>query len=65
MCDEMYYYRDRCQELERINEFVRVNTLRKVLNSVEYIRDEREKSGLPTYGITMCIEVVRSMLKSG
>jgi hypothetical protein len=62
MCDEIYYYRDRVRELESINSFVKRNTLLSVQNKIEYIRDERANSGLPVHGITMALEVVRTML---
>jgi hypothetical protein len=62
MCDDIHYYKDRVRELESINGFVKRNTLLSVQNRVEYIRDEREKLGLPVSGIDMAIEVVRTML---
>ena len=62
MSDEIYYYRDRVRELESINSFVKRNTLLSVQNRIEYIRDEREKLGLPVSGIDMALEVVRTML---
>jgi hypothetical protein len=62
MCDDVYYYKDRVRELESINSFVKRNTLLSVQNKIEYIRDERANSGLPVHGITMALEVVRTML---
>jgi len=62
MSDEIYYYRDRVRELESINSFVKRNTLLSVQNRIEYIKDEREKLGLPISGIDMALEVVRTML---
>ena len=62
MSDEIYYYKDRVRELESINSFVKRNTLLSVQNRIEYIKDEREKLGLPISGIDMALEVVRTML---
>lgn len=62
MCDDTYYYRDRVRELEDINRFVKRNTLLSVQNRLEYIKNERDNSGLPVGGIDMSLEVVRSML---
>jgi molybdopterin-guanine dinucleotide biosynthesis protein A len=62
MCDEIYYYRDQVKELQAINSFVKSNTLLSVQNRIEYIKDEREKLGLPLSGIEMALEVVRTML---
>jgi len=62
MCDDVYYYKDRVRELESINSFVKRNTLLSVQNKIEYIRDERANLGLPVHGITMALEVVRTML---
>jgi hypothetical protein len=62
MSDDYYYYRDQVKELQTINSFVKKNTLLSVQNRIEYIRDEREKLGLPVSGIDMALEVVRTML---
>jgi hypothetical protein len=62
MCDDVYYYKDQVRELQSINQFVKKNTLLSVQNRIEYIRDEREKLGLPVSGIDMALEVVRTML---
>jgi len=62
MSDDYYYYRDQVKELQTVNDFVRRNTLLSVQNRIEYIRDEREKLGLPVSGIDMALEVVRTML---
>jgi hypothetical protein len=62
MCDDTYYYRDRVRELEDINRFVKRNTLLSLQNRLEYIKNERDNSGLPVGGIDMSLEVVRSML---
>lgn len=35
MSDDMYYYKDQMRELQNVNAFVRVNTLRAVLNKLE------------------------------
>lgn len=32
----MYYYKDQMRELQNVNAFVRVNTLRAVLNKLEW-----------------------------
>jgi len=57
-----YYYRDQVRELQTVNDFVRRNTLLSVQNRIEYVRDEREKLGLPFTGIEMALEVIRTML---
>jgi hypothetical protein len=62
MCDDIYYYRDQVRELQTVNSFVRSNTLLSVQNRIQYIRDERDKLGLPVSGIDMALEVVRTML---
>ena len=62
MSDNYYYYRDQVKELQTVNDFVKRNTLLSVQNRIEYIRDEREKLGLPFSGIEMALEVVRTML---
>jgi hypothetical protein len=62
MSDDYYYYRDQVKELQTVNSFVKRNTLLSVQNRIEYIRDEREKLGLPVSGIDMALEVVRTML---
>jgi hypothetical protein len=62
MSDDYYYYKDQVRELQTVNDFVRKNTLLSVQNRIEYIRDEREKIGLPVSGIDMALEVVRTML---
>jgi hypothetical protein len=62
MSDDYYYYRDQVKELQTVNSFVKKNTLLSVQNKIEYIRDEREKLGLPVSGIDMALEVVRTML---
>jgi len=62
MSDDYYYYRDQVKELQTVNDFVRRNTLLSVQNRIEYVKDEREKLGLPISGIDMALEVVRTML---
>jgi len=57
-----YYYRDQVRELQTVNDFVRRNTLLSVQNRIEYVRDERAKLGLPVHGVTMALEIVRTML---
>jgi hypothetical protein len=62
MCDEVYYYKDQVRELQAINSFVKSNTLLSVQSRIEYVRDERVKSGLPVHGVAMALEIVRTML---
>jgi hypothetical protein len=62
MCDDVYYYKDQVRELQAINSFVKSNTLLSVQNRIEYVRDERAKLGLPVHGVTMALEIVRTML---
>ena len=62
MADDYYYYRDQVRELQTVNSFVKRNTLLSVQNRIEYVRDEREKLGLPLSGIEMALEIVRTML---
>ena len=62
MCDDVYYYKDRVRELESINSFIKSNTLLSLQSKIEYVRDERVKLGLPVHGISMALEIVRTML---
>jgi molybdopterin-guanine dinucleotide biosynthesis protein A len=62
MCDDVYYYRDQVRELQAINSFVKRNTLLSLQSRIEYVKDEREKVGLPLSGIEMALEIVRTML---
>jgi hypothetical protein len=62
MSDDYYYYRDQVRELQTVNDFVRRNTLLSVQNRIEYVKNEREKLGVPIAGIEMALEVVRTML---
>ena len=39
MSDNEYYYRDQMRELQNVNAFVRVNTLRSVLNKLEWLKE--------------------------
>jgi hypothetical protein len=55
MSDE-YYYRDQMRELQNVNAFVRVNTLRIILNKLEWLK---ENGG----DIDHAIEFIRSELK--
>jgi hypothetical protein len=56
MSDNEYYYRDQMRELQNVNAFVRVNTLRTILNKLEWIK---ENGG----SIDHAIEFIRSELK--
>jgi hypothetical protein len=62
MSDDYYYYRDQVRELQTVNDFVRKNTLLSVKSRIEYVKNEREKLGLPFTGIEMALEVIRTML---
>ena len=62
MSNDDYYYKDQVKELQIVNSFVKRNTLLSVQNKIEYIRDERANSGLPVHGVTMALEIVRTML---
>jgi hypothetical protein len=62
MSDDYYYYKDQVKELQTVNDFVRRNTLLSVQNRIEYIKNEREKLSLPSIGIDMALEVIRTML---
>jgi hypothetical protein len=62
MSDDYYYYRDQVRELQTVNDFVRKNTLLSVQNRIEYVKNEREKLGVPVAGIEMALEVIRTML---
>ena len=39
MTDNEYYYRDQMRELQNVNAFVRVNTLRTILNKLEWLKE--------------------------
>lgn len=56
MSDNEYYYRDQMRELQNVNAFVRVNTLRTILNKLEWIK---ESGG----SIDHAIEFIKSELK--
>jgi hypothetical protein len=62
MSDDYYYYRDQVKELKTVNDFVRKNTLLSVKDRIEYVKNEREKLGVPVSGIEMALEVIRTML---
>jgi hypothetical protein len=62
MSDDYHYYKDQVRELQAINSFVKSNTLLSVQNRIEYVRDERVKLGLPVHGVSMALEIVRTML---
>ena len=42
MTDNEYYYRDQMKELQNVNAFVRVNTLRIILNKLEWFKSMEE-----------------------
>ena len=56
MTDNKYYYRDQMRELQNVNAFVRVNTLRTILNKLEWFQEN---------GNTLddAIEFIKSELK--
>lgn len=56
MSDDMYYYKDQMKELQNVNAFVRVNTLRTILNKLEWFKEN---------GSTLddAIEFIKSELK--
>jgi hypothetical protein len=56
MADNEYYYRDQMKELQNVNAFVRVNTLRTILNKLEWFKEN---------GSTLddAIEFIKSELK--
>ena len=56
MADSMSPYRDQMKELQRVNSFVRSNTLRVVLNKLEWLK---ENNGT----IDHAIEFIRLELK--
>ena len=39
MCDDIYYYKERVRELEAINEFIKNNTLNRVIAKLEWLKD--------------------------
>jgi hypothetical protein len=39
MSDDYYYYKEQARELQNINQFVRSNTLRSVLNKLVWIKE--------------------------
>ena len=56
MSDDYYYYKDQAKELQAVNGFVRTNTLRSILNKLEWIK---ENGG----NIDHAIEFIKSELK--
>lgn len=61
MPDDYYYYKDQVAELQAVNRFVRSNTISSIIGKLEWIKEEREKSGLPNGGIEHAIEAVKAM----
>jgi hypothetical protein len=39
MCDEVHYYKDRVKELESINNFIKDNTLSRVIAKLEWLKE--------------------------
>lgn len=56
MSDNEYYYRDQMRELQNVNAFVRVNTLRVVLNKLEWFKENN-------FTLDNAIEFIKSELK--
>ena len=56
MSDNEYYYRDQMRELQNVNAFVRVNTLRTVLNKLEWFKENNKT-------LDEAIEFIKSELK--
>lgn len=52
----MYYYKDQMRELQNVNAFVRVNTLRTVLNKLESFKENNKT-------LEDAIEFIKSELK--
>lgn len=61
MSDDYYYYKDQVKELQSINSFVRSNTINSIIAKLEWIKEERDKNGLPSGGIDHAIEAVKAM----
>jgi hypothetical protein len=61
--DDYYVQRDLAREYSVSNDLVRRTTLLSVVQKLEWLRDERGKSGLPIGSIVLCIELVKSMIK--
>ena len=57
MSDNEYYYRDQMRDLQNVNAFIRVNTLRSVLNKLELFK---ENGG----NLENAIEYIRMELKT-
>jgi hypothetical protein len=55
--DNEYYYRDQMRDLQNVNAFIRVNTLRSVLNKLELFK---ENGG----NLENAIEYIRMELKT-
>ncbi len=62
MSDDYHYYKEQVRELQNVNEFVRKSTLYSVINKLEWLKEERERLGLPNGGIDYAIESVKAML---
>lgn len=56
MSDNEYYYRDQMRDLQNVNAFIRVNTLRSVLNKLELLKENGKT-------IEDAIEFIRTELK--
>lgn len=61
-CESCDFYKSRIRELENTNSILRKSGILSVKAKIEYIRDERAKSGLPVGGLEMALEAVRSEL---
>ena len=56
MSDNEYYYRDQMRDLQNVNAFIRVNTLRSVLNKLELFKKDGKT-------IDDAIEFIRTELR--
>lgn len=50
---------------QRVNEFVRKNTLQTLINRLEWLRRELDERGAPTNGVVQSMEMAISMMKEG
>lgn len=56
MSDDIYYYKDQMRELQNVNAFVRVNTLRVILNKLKWLKENGAS-------LDHAIEFIKSELK--
>ena len=60
--EDINYYKERVRELESALAITRSSTIRLVINRLEWLRNEKAKSGYPSGSILQCIDIVKELL---